>query len=100
MSNRRGFLKNAGGAAAGVVFTGCIRLVLDNQHRFRGLLTAAQQSGAPGRRQVVVGAQRVKTIDVHAHCAVPAAAKLVNRDVSVREEAGAALCGDRRPCQR
>ena len=70
MSNRREFLKNAGGAAAGVVFTGC------------SLLNAEQQSGAPRRRQVVVGAQRVKTIDVHAHCAVPAAAKLLNRDVS------------------
>ena len=70
MSNRREFLKNAGGAAAGVVFTGC------------SLLNAAQQVGAPRRRQVVVGGQRVKTIDVHAHCAVPAAAKLLNRDVS------------------
>ena len=70
MSNRREFLKNAGGAAAGVVFTGC------------SLLNAAQQSDAPRRRQVVVGGQRVKTIDVHAHCAVPAAAKLLNRDVS------------------
>jgi hypothetical protein len=69
MSNRREFLKNAGGAAAGVVFTGCS-------------LLDAQQSGAPRRRQVVVGGQRVKTIDVHAHCAVPAAAKLLNRDVS------------------
>jgi aminocarboxymuconate-semialdehyde decarboxylase len=70
MSNRREFLKSAGGAAAGVVFTGC------------SLLNAAQQSGAPRRRQVGVGGQRVRTIDVHAHCAVPAAAKLLNRDVS------------------
>ena len=53
MSNRREFLKNAGGVAAGVVFTGC------------SLLNAAQQSGVPARRrQVVVGGQRVKTIDV------------------------------------
>lgn len=70
MSNRRQFLKTAGGAAAVVVFTGC------------RLLKAAQQVGAPRRRQVAVGGQRVKTIDVHAHCAVPAAAKLLNRDVS------------------
>jgi hypothetical protein len=70
MSNRREFLKGAASAAAGIVFTGC------------SLLKAAQQSGAPRRRQVVVGGQRVKTIDVHAHCAIPAAAKLVNRDVT------------------
>jgi len=42
MSNRRGFLKNAVGAAAGVVFTGC------------SLLNAAQQFGAPRRRQVEI----------------------------------------------
>ena len=70
MSNRREFLKNAGAAAAGVVFTGC------------SLLNAEQQSAAPRRRLVSVGGQRVKTIDVHAHCAVSAAAKLLNRDVS------------------
>ena len=70
MSNRREFLKDAASAAAGMVFTGC------------SLLKAAQQSGAPRRRQVVLGSQRVKTIDVHAHCAIPAAAKLVNRDVT------------------
>ena len=72
MSNRREFLKNAGGAAAGVVFTGC------------SLLNAAQQVGAPRRRQVVVGGQRVKTIDVHAHCAVPAAAKLLSAVAATR----------------
>ena len=37
--------------------------------------------GAPAgqRRQVVVNGKRVKTVDVHAHCAVPAAMKLVGR---------------------
>jgi len=70
MSSRREFLESAGGAVAGVVFTGC------------SLLKAAQQSAAPRRRLVLVGGQRVKTIDVHAHCVVPAAAKLLNHDVS------------------
>jgi aminocarboxymuconate-semialdehyde decarboxylase len=69
MSSRREFLESAGGAVAGVIFTGC------------SLLNAAQQSAAP-RRLVSVGGQRVKTIDLHAHCAVPAAAKLLNRDLS------------------
>src|SRR5579863_9277804 len=72
MSNRREFFKEAAGAAAGIVFTGC------------GLLNAAPQSatGVPRRRQVVVGGRRVKTIDIHAHCAVPEAAQLMNRNVA------------------
>jgi aminocarboxymuconate-semialdehyde decarboxylase len=38
-------------------------------------------SGAPQgrRREVVVGGRRVKTVDVHAHCAVPAAMALMGR---------------------
>ncbi len=39
--------------------------------------------GAPQgrRREVVVGGKRVKTVDVHAHCAVPAAMALLGRKV-------------------
>src|SRR5687767_3995923 len=38
-------------------------------------------SGSPQgrRREVVVSGKRVKTVDVHAHCAVPAAMALVGR---------------------
>src|SRR5436190_12899175 len=36
------------------------------------------QPRAHGRREVVVRGKRVKTIDVHAHCIVPDAAKLIN----------------------
>ena len=32
----------------------------------------------PRRREVVVNGKRVKTIDVHAHCIVPAAAAVIN----------------------
>ena len=69
MPNRREFLK------AGVVFTGC------------GLVGSAQQpSGqAPRRRQVVVSGRRVKTVDVHAHCAVPEAAELMGRQTSPQD---------------
>ena len=37
--------------------------------------------GAPSgrRREVVVNGTRVKTVDVHAHCAVPAAMALMGR---------------------
>ena len=49
--------------------------------------TCHLQSATPGyaeapagsRRQVVVNGKRVKTVDVHAHCAVPAANALVGR---------------------
>jgi aminocarboxymuconate-semialdehyde decarboxylase len=63
MPDRREFLKTAGGAAAGIVFTGC------------GLLdtfAAAQQTGATARRrEVAVAGRRIKTVDIHAHCYAP-----------------------------
>ena len=37
------------------------------------------EAPAGGRRQAVVNGKRVKTVDVHAHCAVPAAMALVGR---------------------
>src|SRR3984893_16128080 len=39
---------------------------------------SAGQPHAHGRREVVVNGKRVKTIDVHAHCIVPDAAKVLN----------------------
>lgn len=70
MTNRREFFKEAAGTA-GIVFTGC------------GLSNAAPQSAnIARRRQVVVGGRRVKTVDIHAHCAVPEAAALINRSVA------------------
>src|SRR4030095_12406801 len=38
----------------------------------------AGQAQAQGRREVVVSGKRIKTIDVHAHCIVPEAARLIN----------------------
>jgi predicted TIM-barrel fold metal-dependent hydrolase len=69
MPNRREFLK------AGIAFTGC------------GLLSSAQQPSAqtPRRRQVMVSGRRVKTVDVHAHCAVPEATELMGRQTSPQD---------------
>jgi aminocarboxymuconate-semialdehyde decarboxylase len=39
---------------------------------------SASGAHAHGRREVVVSGKRVKTIDVHAHCIVPDAAKVIN----------------------
>lgn len=63
MPDRRSFLKAVAGAS-GVVAAGC------------SLLRAAGQSSAAGsgkRRTVTLGGRRVKTIDIHSHCAVPEA---------------------------
>lgn len=67
MTTRRQFL--TGGAAAvagGIAFCGC------------GMLRSAHAQGASRHRiPVMVGGARVKTIDVHAHCVIPEAAKLL-----------------------
>src|SRR5215471_1492034 len=64
MLNRRALLKRA--AVAGVVCISC------------GLRHAmAQTAGPTKRREVIVGGRRVKTVDVHAHCAVPAVLEIV-----------------------
>ena len=72
MGNRRDFIKEAMGAAAGVAFTSC------------GLLDAAhaQGQGEAKRRQVVVAGKRVKTVDVHAHCVIPEAMSLMGMKFS------------------
>jgi aminocarboxymuconate-semialdehyde decarboxylase len=66
MVNRRGFLKYAVAASAGVVCVGC------------GLRHAiAQSATAPRRREITLGGRRITTVDVHAHCAVPAVLDVV-----------------------
>jgi aminocarboxymuconate-semialdehyde decarboxylase len=55
------------GALASLAFVGC------------GTTSAAPPpASSPRRREVVVNGKRVKTIDVHAHCIVPAAAAIIN----------------------
>ena len=64
MRNRRAFLKQFAGAAAGtwVARTGFADAGF----------TRAQIGAAPGkRREVVIGGRRVKTVDIHAHTFVP-----------------------------
>ena len=68
MPHRRDFLKTVAGAS-GVVAAGCCILQA-------GQSTASAQSPGPrggNRRKVTVGGRRVKTVDIHAHCAVPEA---------------------------
>src|SRR5882724_3295998 len=63
MTTRRDFLK--GGAAAGIVFCSC------------GMLHGAQAQASRQKLPVIVGGKRIRTIDVHAHCVIPEASKLL-----------------------
>jgi aminocarboxymuconate-semialdehyde decarboxylase len=53
----------------GIAFVGC------------GLASATPAQAQARRRHVVVNGRRVKTVDVHAHCAVPEAMALMGRKV-------------------
>jgi aminocarboxymuconate-semialdehyde decarboxylase len=66
MVNRRGFLKYAVAASTGVVCVGC-----------GPRLAIAQSATAPRRREITLGGRRITTVDVHAHCAVPAVLDVV-----------------------
>src|SRR6185503_14729153 len=66
MTTRRDFLQIGAGTLAGLAFVGC------------DLLAARPAATQPRRREVVVNGRRVKTVDVHAHCAVPEALSLMN----------------------
>ena len=66
MNTRREFLQTTAGALGGLVFVGCD-------------LMAAPARAQARHREVVVNGKRVKTVDVHAHCAVPEALALLNQ---------------------
>src|SRR5712664_3045963 len=65
MTTRREFLGTTAGALAGIAFVGC------------DLLAAPPARAQARRREVMVGGRRVKTVDVHAHCAVAEAMALM-----------------------
>jgi aminocarboxymuconate-semialdehyde decarboxylase len=70
MTTRRAFLAETAGAVAGLAFVGC------------GLLSARPAVAETSRRQVTVAGRHVKTVDVHAHCAVPEAMALMSPPTS------------------
>ena len=75
-----------------VVFTTC-ELLAAQEERF----AAAAQAGSGGaqpavkRREVVIKGRRVRTIDVHAHCLIPAATKLLGQDAYQHHTGGIVL---------
>jgi aminocarboxymuconate-semialdehyde decarboxylase len=73
MVTRRDFIHAAAGAMAGVAFVGCDLLNAPHVHA---------QAGTPvRRREVVVSGRRVKTVDIHAHCAFPEAMAMLGLKV-------------------
>ena len=64
MTTRRGFLESAAG---GLLFVGC------------EMMTAGPACAQTQRREVSVNGKRIKTVDIHAHCAVPEALKLMGQ---------------------
>jgi aminocarboxymuconate-semialdehyde decarboxylase len=64
-----------------IVFTGCeLTAAQEPRHAAAAQSGSASAQPAAKRREVVVKGRRVKTIDVHAHCLIPAACKLVGQD--------------------
>ncbi len=67
-----------------IVFTGCDLIAGGSAAISAGASAAAGGGGAAGhahagrRWEVVIAGKRVKTVDVHAHCIVPDAAKVIN----------------------
>jgi len=71
MHSRRDFLSGAATGTAGVLFTGC------------DLVNARHAHAQPvQRREVVVNGRRVKTVDIHSHCAFPEANALMGLKVN------------------
>src|SRR5207302_5458281 len=67
-------MAQSGDTAGGIVFTGCEITAGESAVVGGGSATPH----AHGRREVVVNGKRVKTVDVHADCVVPDAAKVIN----------------------
>jgi aminocarboxymuconate-semialdehyde decarboxylase len=65
-------------ASAGLVFTGCEISAGAGASSGGGSGHAGHAHAHAKRWEVVIAGKRIKTVDVHAHCIVPDAAKLIN----------------------
>lgn len=80
MLNRRKFFKESASAMAGLFVVG--RGVRNAGH------ARAQSGSAKGRREVFVGGRRVKTVDMHAHCVIPAAVEMLGQKATPQQVIG------------
>jgi aminocarboxymuconate-semialdehyde decarboxylase len=88
MPTRREFLKGASRTAAGIFFSGCC--CAESSFGFGPTpgQSATQAAAKSKPRAVVVGGQRVKVVDVHAHVRVPEAWDLVKDRIGREGRAG------------
>ena len=88
MPTRRDFLKGVSSTAAGIFFSGCCCM----ESSFCFALDPRQSAASPVAkrkpREVFVGGQRVKVVDVHAHVRVPEAWDLVKDRIGREGRAG------------
>ena len=81
------------------VFTTCdLMAAADAERQTAAAAGASAGTAKPAarRREVVVKGRRVKTIDVHAHCVIPAAMKIVGQDAWQHHQKGIVLDADTR----
>jgi aminocarboxymuconate-semialdehyde decarboxylase len=77
MPTRREFLKRVSSTTAGIFFTGCCCANASFGFASGVMQTLAQGVASRKRREVMVGRNRVKVVDVHAHVRVPETWELV-----------------------
>jgi aminocarboxymuconate-semialdehyde decarboxylase len=87
MPTRREFIKSVSRTTAGIVFAGCCA---DSSLSFASSLpqSAVQPGANRKRREVVIGGQKVKVLDIHAHVRVPEAWDLVKDRIGREGRAG------------
>jgi aminocarboxymuconate-semialdehyde decarboxylase len=88
MPTRREFLESVSRTIAGIVFAGCC--CAESSLGFAPSLLQVAPQPVPNRkhREVVMGGQRVKVIDIHAHVRVPEAWDLVKDRIGREGRAG------------
>ena len=90
-------INHPAGTPAGLVFTGCgLTAAAQMQARGKAPGKGKAKPAATRRREVKVGGRRVKTIDVHAHCVIPEAMKLLGMKMEDQRGPGIDQVGERR----
>ena len=88
MPTRRDFLKGVSSTAAGIFFSSCCSTESSFGFALKQSQSASQIGANRKPRQVAIGGQRVKVVDVHAHVRVPEAWDLVKDRIGREGRAG------------
>jgi len=94
MPTRREFLKGVSSTAGGIFFAGCCCVESSPGFAQNTQQSAAQPVAIRKRREVIIGGQRVKVVDVHAHVRVPEAWDLVKDRIGREGRAGDVQLGN------